>query len=674
MSVFVYFSDQRRIDIVLFRIVSMRILLSVTYMLSDTIAHMNTKVVAKALWLLSLGALALSPLTLFYVDTSLLFPYIAGKNFAWRLLIEIAFVAWIGSALLDSKYRIDIKNPLLVAVGLFCLVTLIANLLSPDPHLAFWSTVERMDGFIHLIHLVLYLVTLTGVLKNRKLVTLYLVYLLLISLVLGVGGWGDEGRIDSTLGNPIYLASVAMFGFFISTYLFIKRWVSLGKHEVAKFIRAEYLLLTIAALISIITIFQTGTRGALLGLVAAAIVASILIVLTKGDEYRPFKIIAAIILAAVFASSVLLMTSRDSLAEVTFIQESSMLSRLVKISPEDRTTGFRLANWQMALAGVSERPLTGYGQEGYAEVFSEQFDVEALANAEQWYDRTHNVILDALVFSGVPGLLAYLAIFGIAIFVIYKRSELDPLEKVLLVGTIVGYIAQNLVAFDSLASGIYIYALFAYIIILTSQTKDPQEHLFIRPFVSYGAIGALLICLVWWVNFSIVQPRAQLASYITFLRFSVEPQDNVLAALLPEFQNAVEGKTFVQRELLLQALRQTNRYSNQNITAPVQAEYTGSILRGVDSLDIQNDTRMLLALGSFLSNLNAPRAAIPYLENALERSPNKPYIILQTAVAHERQGDTEEADRLFRLLGDVAPNWSLTERVVGEYEARKTSL
>lgn len=59
------------------------------------------------------ACLAIIPFLAFYVSgfgfgaewNSMLFPYITGKNFAFRILVEIAAAAWIMLMILDKNFR-----------------------------------------------------------------------------------------------------------------------------------------------------------------------------------------------------------------------------------------------------------------------------------------------------------------------------------------------------------------------------------------------------------------------------------------------------------------------------------------------------------------------------------------------------------------------------------------
>ncbi|MEK7501741.1 MAG: hypothetical protein AAB629_02345, partial [Patescibacteria group bacterium] len=81
-----------------------------------------------ALFLVPLFALLPSPFWPFNSIDSFFFPFISGKGFYFRILVEIAFASWIILAFLDAKYRPRL-NALTVGVTVFALVTLVADLL-----------------------------------------------------------------------------------------------------------------------------------------------------------------------------------------------------------------------------------------------------------------------------------------------------------------------------------------------------------------------------------------------------------------------------------------------------------------------------------------------------------------------------------------------------------------
>ena len=55
-----------------------------------------------SLWVVKIGLWTIPFLPL-YIEPAMLFPFITGKNFAFRMIVEILFALWIGLAILRAK-------------------------------------------------------------------------------------------------------------------------------------------------------------------------------------------------------------------------------------------------------------------------------------------------------------------------------------------------------------------------------------------------------------------------------------------------------------------------------------------------------------------------------------------------------------------------------------------
>jgi len=387
---------------------------------------MNHKIVNAFFWI-GVISLLIAPLALWHIDTTIFFPYITSKGFFWRFFIQIAFVAWATCALLSPKYRINWRHPMLLALASFMSVMLLANTLGNNPYISFWSSAERMDGYISLLYLCGWMISLIGLLRNKRNLERMLLYMLGLGIVIALFGWAqDKVRIDSRLGNPIYLGSLSFFGVFLSGYFMVAKDTIL--RNIAPKVRIT--IFTLVALTFLYTIFQTGTRGALLGLTGGGITSTLLIaILARKAELKWWRNLSIIGIISVVLIGGGIFIAREDLAETQLFQEHRLLQKLVTTSSDEKNTRTRLANWNMAIEGWKEKPILGWGQENYTEVFAKYYDVEKLYDAEDWYDRVHNNFLDWLIFGGILGLLSYCALFVIPLYLIWKRSSFDILEK-----------------------------------------------------------------------------------------------------------------------------------------------------------------------------------------------------------------------------------------------------
>ena len=96
-----------------------------------------------SLWIVKIG-LWVVPFLPLYVASSMLFPFITGKNFAFRIIIEIIFAFWAGLAVARSEYRPRL-TPLFKIITAFTAIVFLADLLSPHPYRSFFSNYERME-------------------------------------------------------------------------------------------------------------------------------------------------------------------------------------------------------------------------------------------------------------------------------------------------------------------------------------------------------------------------------------------------------------------------------------------------------------------------------------------------------------------------------------------------
>src|SRR4051812_15979623 len=100
----------------------------------------------------ALGALFLIPFTPLLVMGGYFFPFITGKAFYFRTLVEVLVAAWGLLTLVDKAYR-----PRFSWVGVVVLAFVawmfIADLFALNVEKAFWSNFERMEGWVLLIHL-----------------------------------------------------------------------------------------------------------------------------------------------------------------------------------------------------------------------------------------------------------------------------------------------------------------------------------------------------------------------------------------------------------------------------------------------------------------------------------------------------------------------------------------
>ncbi|OGG59583.1 hypothetical protein A3C86_03910 [Candidatus Kaiserbacteria bacterium RIFCSPHIGHO2_02_FULL_49_16] len=461
------------------------------------------------------------------------FPFITGKNFAFRIIVEIITGAWLALALIKPEYRPK-KSWLLGAFAIFTIIIALADATGVNPFKSFWSNYERMDGWVTLAHLFLYFVVASSILSTRKLwrrlwltslgVSVFSAFMGLSQLfgvsALGQGGAsGLAARLDSTFGNPIYLAVFMLFNIFIAAFLFAESW---RESKPGRRLGISFGYGSIIALDTIILLL-TGTRGTTLGLVGGALLALLIYAFfNQGANSIRLRVIAIGSIVVVAIMGVGLWLAKDT----AFVNSVGFLDRLSSISIEDNTTKSRFMNWGMAWQGVKERPILGWGQENYAIVFDKYYNPNMFGQ-EQWFDRVHNIVFDWLVAGGFLGLIGYLMLYFCALWCVWSGGQnnsrslqaeardrdvavnteaFSTVEKSILTGLLAGYFFHNLFVFDNISSYILFTTILAYIASRFAETRDSPT-LLPSVQIPYSAMSVIAVIAViavfgtaWEVN------------------------------------------------------------------------------------------------------------------------------------------------------------------------------
>jgi O-antigen ligase/tetratricopeptide (TPR) repeat protein len=395
---------------------------------------------------------ALIPLVSLWVSTMTIYPFITGRTLAFRSLIEIAFGLWLILIIRKKEYRPRGTLLTWTLVG-FLVIVAIANLAGINPERSFWSTFERMEGYILLLHAAAYFVILTTVVKTKKQWT---IFFNLVALTGGIAALyalyqatQGIGRVESVLGNATFLASYLLIIAGIAALLSLrarKKWQRYGYGALIA--------------ISIIAMSFTGSRGPLFGLVIGGLLGVGAFIWASSGKRSQIKY-AGMIAITIIAIPLLLFTLRTT----TIVQNTPALSRLTSISISDNSISSRLIVWSIAWEGFKERPILGWGQENFLHVFNQHYDAQ-LFDREPWFASSHNTFIDWAINAGAIGFIAYIGIYIAAILSIKKavqRQSVRKEEAAIVIAVIAGYATQNLFTFDNINTIIPVVLLLAYI-------------------------------------------------------------------------------------------------------------------------------------------------------------------------------------------------------------------
>ncbi len=394
---------------------------------------------------------------------SVAFPFITVKAFIFRIIIELLAGIWVLLIMVEKKYRPRL-NWLSGTIFVFLFVMTIADIFGVNPLKSFWGNFERMDGLINIIHMVVYFIIASTIIDTETLwarlfnttigVSVILSILGLVQLAGGMTIYTASGRLDSTVGNAAYLALYLLIHIFLTIYMFAK---SFDKNK------RRYLYIAIVILQTIILYF-TATRGSILALIGGIFIIAVLIAIFAREQ-KKLRIVATATIITVFLIIIGFFVVRNQ----TFIKNNVVLNRFNSISMEGMKSQARFYIWPMAIQGVKEHPLLGWGQENFNIIYNKYYQ-PALYNESNYFDRAHNLILDWLVAGGLLGLMAYLSIFIATLYYIWsskvylnKSNPWTVIEKSILTGLIASYFLNNIFIFDNITSYILFFTFLAYI-------------------------------------------------------------------------------------------------------------------------------------------------------------------------------------------------------------------
>mgnify|MGYP006290399789 CR=1 FL=1 len=439
---------------------------------------MNIEEICKKIIKWGAYLIAFTPLVL---KGDFFFPFVGPKSLYFLGLAEVITVAYIILIILNPKYRPKL-NTLTKVLLVFLLVSVLSAFLGEDLLNSFWSKHERMTGLLTWFHLFSFFIVISSVFKRKDWIKLFEISIF-VSLVVGaisllprigytpLKDRNFDPRGGSTLGNSSFMATYLLFNVFISLWLFlisskerIEEWFSDIGHGnwFRLFAGGSFVFLAITLLLS------TG-RAAFMAFAAGLVLFFLLkLIFQAKGSLRKMGIITLIVLMAAGVGVVYFS-----------VQEGDNTIKRLEAEAGFTLTD-RIAVWKIGVKGLEEKPLLGWGPENYNLVFAKHFDSRILLpeyGADLWYDRAHNVVVDTLATRGILGLLSYAAIFGGALYVLWKKffsKEVYFVTAGAFTALLLSYFLQNLTVFDMIGSFMMFMMVLGFISSLESKGEEEE--------------------------------------------------------------------------------------------------------------------------------------------------------------------------------------------------------
>ncbi len=401
------------------------------------------------------GGIIASSLIILCVFKDLLFPFITSKQLLFNIVMEFLFAIWLVFILRYPEYRPK-KNFINYGLLFYFLAILISCLISVDFNLSFWGDAERMLGFFHLVHFLIFYFILITVFRTWKEWRLLFQSSVLIAVIVSfIGLFGADSY--STIGNTAYVSGYLIFNIYFVVLLFFR--------SPSKSLRWLYVLPLIPMLIEFKNMH---TSGAIIGLT----ISFLLMLLLLGLSHVNKKIRQGSLV--LFIVAVIIIIGLFSQINAPWFQNSF----LKNLTSQKVTFQTRLISWKGAFADFHNHPILGTGFGNYAIIFDKYFDSKFYnySTSDTYFDRAHNNLIDITSTTGLIGLFTYLSIFLAVLYYLWQEFKLNGghsggedagglnnIEIIVIVSLLSAYFIQNLAIFDSFVTFIGLMTILGFV-------------------------------------------------------------------------------------------------------------------------------------------------------------------------------------------------------------------
>jgi len=400
------------------------------------------------------------------------------------------------------------------------------------PGRAFFGTIERGEGYIHILFLFFLVIGAVMIFKKKEWLSFFK-----LTLLTGIIISGDaildflqsgERPDGSFINNPAFISSYLLFAMFAAFVV-----LSVVKKSSWRYLGYLSILLSLAA------IAVTNTRGVLVGLFVGVLAVAVYFVWKGGSNkvrlFRKdmkFKTLGMVILVSAVLLTSLFVFTIDS----PVWDEVPGLNRLSQISLEDNTVQSRLITTRISFNAINPaeaglyRLVFGYGPDNFNVAHNTYYEPSVQRYEQLWFDRAHNKLLDVLVMRGILGLLAYLAIWYFALRSVFRyartseeEGEKNSRRRFLISASALffaaAYFTQNLFLFDHATTYIPVFMFWGFTIYLSQRTAslkkvDPKTWVSISKYAS-PVVAFIFVVLVALYSFV---PLYQVSVFVSSLK------------------------------------------------------------------------------------------------------------------------------------------------------------
>lgn len=603
------------------------------------------------------------------VPSAFIFPFIVPKIILFRTIALLMLGTYILLFKMDKETYKMRATPLTIAVLLYFLSFAISTFVGVDWYKSFWDNHERMLGFFTLIHYGIYYVILTSCLKNwEQWRRLFFIFLSAGALVMVLGimqvinpefllNKGSE-RVSATLGNAIYLGAYGMFISFVSLFFVVKEKKSAWKWYMG-----------ILSIFGLVGIFISGTKGVFLGFLAGLGVLVVAYSITLSDHKRVRQVLRILITAGILCF-VLVFIFR----ETDFVRRIPIVGKLANLSLANGTGATRLMAWSIGVEGWREKPVFGWGPNNYYYAFNKYYRPKFLHSGygETWFDNAHNASVNTLTVQGLFGFLAYLGLFAVPVWYLwkaYRQKNVDVHVAVFGSALLTSHFVQQLFVFENPTSYIYFFFFLAFVNWHIRPQDSSHRGAAVKPAkVSASMIAAVSIALLIVIYATNISPARANMNALNAIR-SIYAGNDPIAAMEKAYQIPTPHADDIRLDLARTVVDTMNQYArggNPEVAIKMGQKAFNDLMKNMDvhPYDIRIHlqlTHIAQVLGELTHNPEYVLRAEVIMEDALRKSPRRQQVYYSLAGAKFQLGKGEEVVKLLEesieLSPDISEGW-----------------
>ena len=378
------------------------------------------------------------------------------------LVMAMAWVIkWIEELRNPNRDRsLTWRTPLVLPTLIVVVVYMVSTAFSIAPRTSLLGSYQRLQGtYTTFAYVVVFLMILQGM-RSRAQLNRLLTVMIITSLPIAIYGllqrlqldplpWGGDTveRVAGNMGNSIFIAAYLVMVFFITLYRIADSFAAVFRSEQPRWsdvVRAGcYILVALSN--AIVVLILAGSRGPQLGWLAGVLFFALLFVqLVRRRRIRLQLTVGMIALGIAGLAFLYFLNITRNDPNYEWLRQFPLFRRLSTVlTTQEGTNAVRVLIWEGAANLVlphdpiarpdgtpdalnAIRPLVGYGPESMYVAYN-RFYPPTLANFEARNaspDRSHNETWDALVITGLLGLLAYMFLFGSVLYYGFRWIKL----------------------------------------------------------------------------------------------------------------------------------------------------------------------------------------------------------------------------------------------------------